>query len=64
MDPSPRAADLPSHPDSDDDAGMRSSRESTPKAGWRTYLFVVAGVGLVMLFVVLHLTGTLGPGGH
>ena len=45
-DPSPRAADLPSHPASDDDAGMQSSRESTPKAGWRTYLFVVAGVGL------------------
>jgi hypothetical protein len=43
---------------------MQSSRESNAKARWRTYVFVGAGVAVVMLFVVLHLTGALGPGGH
>jgi hypothetical protein len=61
---SPRAADLPSHPERDDDPAVQSGRGSTSQAGWRTYLFVFLGVALVMVFVVLHLTGTLGPGGH
>jgi hypothetical protein len=59
-----RAADLPSHPDSHDEIGVQSGPRSRTQAGWRTYLFVVGGVALVTMFVVLHLTGTLGPGGH
>lgn len=36
-------------------------RAPTP---WKTYLLVGAGIGLVLLFIGLHLAGVLGPGGH
>jgi hypothetical protein len=55
-------ADLPSHPDSNDDTGVgpgRGATTSTPRG-----LYVLLGIiGLVVLFVVLHLTGG-SLGGH
>ncbi len=50
------------NPEADDDTGTAPDRESaTP---WGTYVFGIVAVILVLLFVVLHLTGVVGPGGH
>ena len=35
-----------------------------PPTSWRTYVLVAGGVALLVLLVVLHLTGVLGPGEH
>ncbi len=40
----------------------RGSATGTPR--WITVLGIIFAVVLVLLFVVLHLTGTLGPGAH
>ena len=58
-------ADPGPDPDSEDDAGARLDRGTaagTPR--WVWVLGVVIAVALIALFVVLHLTGTLGPGDH
>lgn len=52
-------------PDDEDDAGARLHRRSTTETpGWMWVLGIVVGIALIMLLVVLHLTGTLGPGAH
>jgi len=56
--------ELPYHPDTDDDTGAGPDRRSATKTPWGTYVFGVIVIALVLLFVVLHLTGTLGPGAH
>jgi hypothetical protein len=51
--------------DSADDACTESGHEaggSTPR--WLPVLAILTVVGLVVLFVVLHLTGVFGPGVH
>ena len=55
-------AELPHHPDSDEDTGPRSDHGSSTGRRWGTYLFVVVGVALVLVMVVLHLAGVVGPG--
>lgn len=51
-------SELPSHTDRVDDAG---AHDDTPLAG----MVVVAVLGaLVMLIVVLHFIGVVGPGAH
>jgi hypothetical protein len=55
----------PSYPDTGDDDGVGSDRgapTSTPR--WVPVLGIVIAIGLVLLLVVLHLTGILGPGAH
>jgi hypothetical protein len=56
-------ADLPTHFDTGDDpdAGPRpvASRSRRRATAW-----IFLAVALVAVFVVLHLTGVLGPGGH
>lgn len=54
-------ADLPSYPEAHTDLDTRPDRESTRSAP--RWVFVVAIV-VVLLIVVLHLTGILGPGLH
>ncbi len=46
--------------------GNGAGHDGRPKAraARSTYLLWVLGVVLVVAFVVLHLTGVLGPGGH
>jgi hypothetical protein len=48
----------PSHPD----AGDGGSPTRTTR--WLSTLGIVIAIALVLLFVVLHVTGTLGPGAH
>ncbi|MGH3031033.1 MAG: hypothetical protein ACRDNE_09770 [Gaiellaceae bacterium] len=58
-------ADPPRYPDTGDDTGVgagRGSAASRPR--WVPVLGLVIAVALVLLFVVLHLTGILGPGAH
>jgi len=60
-----RVADPCPDPDSDDDPDARidgGSTTSTPR--WVPVLGVVIAIALIALFVVLHLTGTLGAGVH
>jgi hypothetical protein len=52
-------ADLPSDPDSNDDTGEEPDHESTTGSRWGLYV-LLGTVGLVLLFVILHLIG----GGH
>ena len=57
-------SDLPSHPDVGDtrtgpDRGLGFSGQR-----WRRLAGIAALVGLAVLFLVLHLTGVLGPGAH
>jgi hypothetical protein len=57
-------ADLPSHPDSDDaDAGHGRGRAGgTPR--WVGVLGAIVAIVVILLVIVLHLAGVLGPGAH
>lgn len=50
--------ELPSHPDADDAEGEAGGEPAAK--GWSTVALVVV-IGLVLLVVVLHLTGVVGP---
>jgi hypothetical protein len=57
--------DPPHYPDTGEDTGGRRDRGSasrTPR--WVLVLGIVIAIVLVLLLVVLHLTGVLGPGAH
>ena len=55
------AMELPSHPEADDSG---SGREPATKVSWATLLvFGVIGAALILI-VLLHLTGVVGPGAH
>jgi len=56
-------ADLPTYPDTDD-TGVGSDRGSTTSTSRWVYVFWAVGIVLVLLFVILHLTGAVGPHGH
>ncbi len=54
-------------PDTDDDAGNDTGGRSDPESvgtPWGTYAFVMIVIVAVLLIVVLHLTGTIGPGAN
>jgi hypothetical protein len=55
----------PPYPGSGDDSGTESDRGSTGGAPrWVSVVGIIAFVVLVLLMVVLHLTGVIGPGTH
>jgi hypothetical protein len=58
-------ADPPRSRETEDDAGRgpnRGAPKSTPR--WVFVVGVIIAIALLGLMVFLHLTGTLGPGGH
>lgn len=58
-------ADPPPYPDPSGDTGAgpgRGSSDGTPR--WVFVVGIVIAVGLLLLIVVLHLTGTISPGVH
>jgi hypothetical protein len=58
-------ADPPRHPQTEDTTGVgpdRGAANSTPR--WAFVLGIIVAIALVVLMVLLHLTGTLGPGVH
>ena len=59
-------AELPSHPGTDGDTGAGPARDAAPvgRPRWVPVAGIVIAIALVLLIIVLHLTGTLGPGGH
>ncbi len=58
-------AELPQHPDTDDHIGVGSDRGSTANARrWVAVVGISIAIVAVLLMVVLHLTGTIGPGAH
>jgi hypothetical protein len=55
-------ADPRPDPDDEDDSGARLDHGSTTgRLRWGRVLGIVIGIALLALFIVLHLTGTLGP---
>ena len=54
--------DLPWHPDVSD-RGEPGRRRATNRPRW-AYALAVLVVALLVLMVVLHLTGVMGPGSH
>jgi hypothetical protein len=58
-------ADLPSHPDTDNNAGREPGRgPTTGTPRWVNVVGIVLAILVVGLLVALHLTGVLGPSGH
>ena len=58
-------ADRPAFGDTGDDPGVGRGRGSGPgRPRWVGVVGIVIAVGLVLGFLVLHLTGVLGPGAH
>jgi hypothetical protein len=55
-------SDPPPHPDIGDDTGDRGA--GTARSRLLRVLGIAIAIALVVLVVVLHLTGTLGPGDH
>jgi hypothetical protein len=58
-------ADPPRYSETDEDAGTgpdRGAASSPPR--WVFVLGMIIAIALVVLIVLLHLTGTLGPGVH
>jgi len=57
-------SDPPRHPGTDGDGGPapEGSPGGTPR--WMVVLGITMAIALVALIVLLHLTGTIGPGAH
>jgi len=59
------APDPPAYPETDEETGAGPDSESaasTPR--WIKIVGIVIAVLVVLMFVVMHLTGAVGPGAH
>ena len=54
--------DIPRHPESHEVGAAGDARPGS-RPRW-VYALVVIGIALLVLMVVLHLTGVVGPGAH
>lgn len=55
--------DEPRHPDTPDAGSVRGNRPAEGRPWW-VYTLAILAVALLVLMVVLHLTGVIGPGSH
>jgi hypothetical protein len=53
--------DLPSHPDADDSI---DAPDGGARPNWAGRIVVGAIIALVVLVLLMHLTGVVGPGAH
>ncbi len=56
-------AELPRFPNPDNDT-MAERTSTTGRPRWLAAVGIGVAVGLVVLVVVLHVTGVIGPGSH
>ncbi len=56
--------DPPRHPETGNDTGVRPDRGPAIRSRWWLFSLWLIGIALVVLVVVLHLSGAIGPGGH
>jgi hypothetical protein len=54
--------DIPRHPETQEGCAVGDVRPAS-RPRW-VYALVALGIALLVLMVVLHLTGVVGPGGH
>ena len=54
----------PSHPNTRELGADPGGKPAAKRPRWRVIMFWTIGIVLVLLFIVLHLTGTLGSGAH
>jgi uncharacterized membrane protein len=57
-------AQLPRHPDTDDESPSGGRRRRSTRTPWGTYVLMAIVAIVVLAMVVLHLTGVVGPGAH
>jgi hypothetical protein len=56
--------DPPRHPGTVGNGGPGPEGSPGGASGWRVVLGVTIAIALLVLIVLLHLTGTIGPGAH
>ena len=56
--------DPPPYPGTGDDTAAAHDTGPAARRSRRGIVYWIIGVVLILLFLVLHLTGTLGPGSH
>jgi hypothetical protein len=56
--------DPPRHPRSDGDGGSGPEGSPGGASRWKVVLGVTIAIALLALIVLLHTTGTIGPGAH
>ncbi len=57
-------ADPPPYPTGDDTGAGPGSGPAASKPRWMSMVWIIIVIALLAVFLVLHLTGTLGPGAH
>jgi hypothetical protein len=56
--------DPPRHPGTDGDGGPAPEGPPDGAPRWKIVLGITIAIALLVLIILLHLTGTIGPGAH
>jgi hypothetical protein len=54
----------PRHPGTDGDGGPAPEGRPGAASRWKVVLGVTIAIAVLVLIILLHLTGTIGPGSH